>query len=84
MRKLASARGKQVANRRSSRGNCGENRKKMLNRENEPKDLLKTKHLAFFAAKNEPKTNWFLNAKMGKRTEKGGQKCGKPKTENRN
>jgi hypothetical protein len=40
-----------------------ENAKKMLNRGNELKDLLKTQHLAFFGAKNELKTNWIFARK---------------------
>ena len=53
MRKLASERGKQVANRRGSGGKCVENGKKILNRGNEPKNVLKGKGLAFLGAKNE-------------------------------
>jgi len=39
------------------------NAKKILNRRNEPKDLLETQHLAVFGAKNELKTNSILSAK---------------------
>jgi hypothetical protein len=53
MRKLASERGKQVANRRGGGGKCVENRKKILNRGNEPKSLLKVKELDLSGAKNE-------------------------------
>jgi hypothetical protein len=53
MRKLASERGKQVANRRAGGQKCVENREKILNRGNEPKNLLKAKELAFSGAKNE-------------------------------
>jgi hypothetical protein len=53
MRKLASKRGKQVANRRGGGGKCVENRKQILNSGNEPKNILKVKDLAFSGAKNE-------------------------------
>jgi hypothetical protein len=53
MRRLANDRGKRVANRRGGGGKCVENRKKILNRGNEPTDLLKAKDLAFSEAKNE-------------------------------
>jgi hypothetical protein len=53
MRRLASERGKQVANRRGGGGKCVENRKKILNSGNEPKNILKAKELAFSGAKNE-------------------------------
>jgi hypothetical protein len=46
--------------------------KKILNRGNEPKDLLKTHDLSFFGAKNEPKTNPILSAKRGNKSEKAG------------
>jgi hypothetical protein len=49
-----------------------ENGKKILNRGNEPKDLLKPKDLADFGAKNEPKTNPILSAKMGNQSAKAG------------
>jgi len=38
-------------------GKWQENAKKILNRGNKPKDLLKTNDLADFRAKNKPKTN---------------------------
>jgi hypothetical protein len=47
MRKLARERGKEVGNRPGGVGKWGENSKKILNRGNEPKDLLITKGLAF-------------------------------------
>jgi dsDNA-binding SOS-regulon protein len=47
------------------------NAKKMLNRGNELKHLLKTQHLASFEAKNELKTNWILSAKSAKNREQG-------------
>jgi hypothetical protein len=53
MRKLASERGKQVANRHGGGQKCVENGEKILNRGNEPKNLLKGKELAFLGAKNE-------------------------------
>jgi hypothetical protein len=62
MRQLVSQRGKGFADRRGGRGNRVENRKKILNRGNEPKDLLKKQDLAFFRAKNELKTNPILSA----------------------
>jgi hypothetical protein len=46
MRKLARERGKEARNRPGGVGKWGENRKKILNRGNEPKDLLKAKELA--------------------------------------
>jgi hypothetical protein len=53
MRKLARERGKEVRNRPGGVGKWGENTKKILNRGNEPKDLLKAKELAFSGAENE-------------------------------
>ncbi|MGD0457614.1 MAG: hypothetical protein ABSC21_07695 [Terriglobia bacterium] len=53
MRKLASERGKQVANRLGGGGKWVENRKKILNSGNEPKNILKAKELAFSGAQNE-------------------------------
>ena len=53
VRKLARARGKEVRNRPGGGGKWGEDSKKILNRRNEAKDLLKTKELAFFRAQNE-------------------------------
>jgi hypothetical protein len=47
MRKLASGRGKEVRNRPGGVGKWGKNTKKILNRRNEAKDLLKTQELAF-------------------------------------
>jgi hypothetical protein len=48
MRKLASQRGNGFADRRGGGGKRVENRKKILNRGNEPKNVLKTKALASF------------------------------------
>ena len=53
MRRLAIERAKGVADRRGGRGKCVENRKKILNSGNEPKNVLKTQELAFSGAKNE-------------------------------
>jgi hypothetical protein len=53
MRRLASERGKQVANCRGGGGKCVENRKKIPNSGNEPKNILKAKELAFSEAKNK-------------------------------
>jgi predicted molibdopterin-dependent oxidoreductase YjgC len=46
--------------------------KKMLNRGNKLKDLLKTQDLAVFRAKNKLKTNPVLSAKMSKSKRKKG------------
>jgi hypothetical protein len=53
MRRLASERGKRVRNRPGGGGKCVENRKKILNRGNEPKNMLKAKELTFSGAQNE-------------------------------
>ena len=53
MRRLASERAKGVRDRRGGRGKCVENRKKILNSGNEPKNVLQTKELTFSEAKNE-------------------------------
>ena len=53
MRRLASERAKGVRDRRGGRGKCVENRKKILNSGNEPKNVLKTQELSFSGAKNE-------------------------------
>jgi hypothetical protein len=50
-------RGKETGRQPQEGGREQENAKKILNRGNEPKDLLKTQHLAVFRAKNELKTN---------------------------
>ena len=49
----ATARAQGVPNRRGGRGKCVENRKKILNSGNEPKNMLKTQELSFSGAKNE-------------------------------
>jgi len=54
IRKLASERGKKAANRLGGGWRCLENRKKILNSGNEPKNLFKTKELAIPGPKNEP------------------------------
>jgi hypothetical protein len=53
MSKLARKPGKEVQNWPGGGRKSAENAKKILNRGNEPKDLLKTKELAFSGAKNE-------------------------------
>jgi len=53
MRRLAGERAKGVADGGGGRGKCVENRKKILNSGNEPKNILKTKELEFSGAKNE-------------------------------
>jgi hypothetical protein len=53
MRRLASERAKGVRDQRGGSGKCVENRKKILNSGNEPKNMLKTQELAFLGAKNE-------------------------------
>ena len=50
--------------RHAGSGKGQENAKKILNRRNELKDLLKTKDLVLLAAKNELKTDSILSAKM--------------------
>jgi hypothetical protein len=56
-------RGKEIRKQPAGDGKRRGNAKKILNRGNEPKDLLKTQDLTFFEAKNEPKTNSILSAK---------------------
>ena len=67
-------------NRRRDCGRLHRRSKKILNRGNEPKDLLETQHLAVSGAKNEPKTNSILSARRaGFRCQVSGvrgQKCG--------
>jgi hypothetical protein len=62
--------GCQVANRRGGEGEYVEKQKKILNRRNELKDLLKIKELASFGEK----TNWFLSAKEAHQSENRGLK----------
>ena len=50
-------------NRRRHCGRLPRKPKKILNRGNEPKDLLETQHLAVLGVKNEPKANSILSAK---------------------
>jgi hypothetical protein len=57
-------RGQGIRKRPAGSGKRHENAKKILNRGNELKDLLKSRHLALFGAKNEPKTNSILCPKM--------------------
>ncbi len=68
-----------VPNRPPGCGRRAQKAKKILNRRNEPKDLLETQHLAVFGAKNELKTNSILSAKSAYQSKKHGQKstsCG--------
>ena len=65
-------RGKEIRKRPAGGRNRQGNAKKILNRGNEPKDLLKSRHLALFGAKNEPKTNPTLSAKSVEQGEKSG------------
>jgi hypothetical protein len=53
MRKLASERGKGVRNRPGSSRKSARNAKKILNRGNEAKNMLKAKELTFSGAQNE-------------------------------
>jgi hypothetical protein len=62
MKTAGRERGEKVRKPEASGAERQENAKKILNRGNEPKDLLKTQNLAFFEAKNEPKTNSILSA----------------------
>jgi hypothetical protein len=65
-------RGKEIRKRPAEGGKWQENAKKILNRGNEPKELLKTQHLASFGTKNELKTNPILSAKMSRSKRKSG------------
>jgi hypothetical protein len=65
-------RGKEIRKQPAEGGKRHENAKKILNRGNGPKDLLKIQHLAFFGVKNEPKTNPVLSAKTADQSEKTG------------
>jgi hypothetical protein len=67
--------GKKVGRRPAEGGEWQENAKKILNRGNELKDLLKTKDLALFGAKNELKTNSILRAKEAVQSEKPDCTC---------
>jgi hypothetical protein len=80
MRKLASERGKGVRSRPGGGGKCVENRKKILNRGNEPKNILIAKELAFSRGKNE----LVFERKKAQSKRKMGQKSGKWKLEIRN
>ena len=53
MRRLASERAKGIRDQRGGRGKCVENRKKILNSGNEPKNILNTMDLDVSGAKNE-------------------------------
>jgi len=65
-------RGKEVRKRPAGGAKRQGNAKKILNRGNEPTDLLKKQDLAFFGAKNELKTNSILSAKSVDYTKKAG------------
>jgi len=75
LRKPTIRRGKGVTVPIGCGGKRVENRKKILNRGNELKDLLQIKDLAHLGAKNELKTNWFLCAKTPHQCEKRGLKA---------
>ncbi len=53
MKNAATARGKGFTDRRTGGGKCAENRKKILNSGNEPKNVLKAKDLEFSEAQNK-------------------------------
>jgi len=65
-------------NRRRDCGRLQRKSKKILNRGNEPKDLLETQHLAVFWSENEPKTNSILSAKSAYQSGKVGFGCQVP------
>src|SRR5208337_282297 len=66
-------------NRRRDCGRLQRKSKKILNRGNEPKDLLETQHLAVFGAKNELKTNSILSPRRaGFRCQVSGVRCQVP------
>jgi hypothetical protein len=65
-------RGKEIGKQPAGGAKRQENAKKMLNRGNELRHLLKTQHLAFFGAKNELKTNSILRAKNANQSGKAG------------
>jgi hypothetical protein len=65
MKSAATERGREIRKRPAEDGKSQENPKKILNRGNEPKNLVITKDLAFFGAKNEPKTNSILRVIRG-------------------
>jgi hypothetical protein len=54
MIKAPADRSQRVLNRPAAGGKSSTNAKKILNRGNEPKNLLKAKELAFSGAQNEP------------------------------
>ena len=62
-------RGKNVRKPEASGAERQENAEKIPNRGNELRDLLTTQDLAFFRAKNEPKTNSILSAKSADQSE---------------
>ena len=75
MESAGGERGKEIRKRPAGGGKRQGNAKKILNRGNEPKDLVKTQDLAVFLAKNEPKTNSILSAKSADQSEKTRSKC---------
>jgi hypothetical protein len=72
MERAGTKRGKETRKRSAQGGEWQENAKKILNRGNKLKDLLKTQDLAFFRAKNKLKTNPILSAKMSQSERKSG------------
>jgi hypothetical protein len=72
MQSAGTERANGIRKRPAGSGKWQENAKKILNSGNKPKDLLKTRHLAFFGAKNKPKTNPILSAKIANQSEKTG------------
>jgi hypothetical protein len=71
MEKAATERADGVRRWSAADGKWAENGKKMLFRGNEPKDLLKTKDLAFFGAQNE----LVFGAKRTVLSKKYGREC---------
>ena len=64
-----------VLNRPPGCGRWTQKAKKILNRGNEPKNLLETQHLAVFWSENEPKTNSILSAKSADQSGEVGFRC---------
>jgi hypothetical protein len=72
MKSAGIQRGKEIRKRPAGDAKRQQNAKKMLNRGNELKDLLKTQDLAVLCAKNELKTNSILSEKEADQSEKAG------------
>jgi hypothetical protein len=72
MKSAGRQRGKVMRKRPAGHAKRQQNAKKMLNRGNELKDLLKTQDLEVSRAKNELKTNSILSAKEADQSEKAG------------